>query len=156
MSLIHHLTQHAERGDSMMHPVECKIHGVLGHTYHELPLLMWEEAPGNPDHVRLALELEGFNLIEQSELSYFRALSGLRARLEPQGWQLLCHGACENVYPSPMLESMGSGEKAYRLTLGVPAKTSDLVSIFASGADMRPTTVRQQEEFYQRWLASLK
>lgn len=55
-----------------------------------------------------------------------------------------------------MIEAMGYGEEAYQLTLGKPARMQDLVSIFDSGDDLVPVTVRKQREFYDKWLRNLK
>jgi len=51
---------------------------------------------------------------------------------------------------------MGGGLKAYKLTLGQPAKTADLVHIFAEGADVIPAPVDLQQEYFQDWLDSVK
>lgn len=87
---------------------------------------------------------------------YFEALMRLRMKLEPQGVWLLCNGAVENVYPSAMARSMGSGLKAYKLTLGMQAKTEDLVPIFEESLGLPPASVETQRAFYQEWLKSLK
>jgi len=59
-------------------------------------------------------------------------------------------------YPSPMIEAMGYGEKAYRLTNGKPALTEDLVCIFDVGSDVTPSTVDQQQNYYETWLETLR
>jgi hypothetical protein len=55
-----------------------------------------------------------------------------------------------------MIRSMGSGEQAYRLRLGHPARMEDLVEIFASNPEVVPASVGEQEEFYRKWLESLR
>jgi hypothetical protein len=118
------------------------------------PLHLWEEASGDSDEVRLTLLYPG-GKAEARGANFFRALQSIRRGLEPNGVRLRCLGACRDVYPSPMIEDMGPAEKAYRLTMGRPARTEDLVSIFSSGPDIDPASVDEQEAYYQHWLASL-
>lgn len=86
---------------------------------------------------------------------FFEALCGIRQQLEVDGVIPLCYGASLNVFPSPMARGMGGGLKAYRLTLGVPARAADLVHIFGEGPDVDPASVEAQAKFYDGWLASL-
>ena len=69
---------------------------------------------------------------------------------------LVCNGASINVYPSAMITDMGSGEKAYRHTLGRRALMTDLVDIFDTDSGLVPSTVDSQRAFHSQWLASLK
>jgi hypothetical protein len=119
-------------------------------------LLRWDEAPEDADKVKVALTYEAVTLESWSEDGYFRALCDIRRQLESQEALLICYGSSENVYPSPMIEAMGYGEKAYRLTMGRPALNSDLVCIFDVGSDIIPSTVDQQQNFYNSWLGSLQ
>jgi hypothetical protein len=75
--------------------------------------------------------------------------------LEKENLLLHCYGASRNVYPSAMMRGMGTGDKAYKLHMGQPAKQEDIVSLFDTGPDVLPTTVADQEEYYERWLSSL-
>lgn len=118
-------------------------------------LRLWDESPFDEDSVQLELALDGETFTATSERGYFHALCGIRSELEAIGVMPLCVGACENVYPSPMIESMGCGEKAYQLTLGCQAKSADLVSIFDPLIDANPVSVHQQQSFYERWIKSL-
>ncbi|MDB5105337.1 MAG: hypothetical protein JWP91_3026 [Fibrobacteres bacterium] len=115
----------------------------------------WEESPSDNDSVMLQLKVSDGDFSSTAE-DYFSALVEIRRQLEKHGRMLVAYGASLNVYPSPMSRSMGTGEKAYKLTLGLQAKTSDLVSIFESGPDVNPSTVEEQEEFFRKWLQSLK
>ena len=56
-----------------------------------------------------------------------------------------------------MILSMGTGELAYRLSIGKPALNEDLVNIFDEplGNDI-PSTVEEQKEYYKAWLMSLR
>lgn len=114
----------------------------------------WEETE-EEDKVRLELRLAGQRYEAVSD-DFFSAMASIRAELEREGWRLWNYGSSKNVFPSPMSRSMGGGTKAYRLKSGEPAKASDLVSIFDSGPDIIPSTVAEQEAFYQAWLESLR
>ena len=116
-------------------------------------LLVFEEVPGNPELVKLTLQFNGRE-ISGIEDDYFLAMYAIRRVLEQEGALLRCYGACKNVYPSGMSRSMGGGVKAYKLTLGSPAKIADLVSIFDTGPDVVPVTVAEQEDFFKRWIKS--
>jgi hypothetical protein len=86
----------------------------------------------------------------------FEALRALRRTLEAEDMRLLCAGARIDVYPSGMSRSMSAGRKAYVLRLGSPARTDDLVDIFAHAASEEVGTVEQQEQYYKNWVASLR
>jgi hypothetical protein len=119
-------------------------------------ILRWDEAPEDFEQVKLRLEFGNKSLEVRTKDGYFRALCALREQIESSGMLLECYGGSENVYPSPMIEAMGCAEKAYKQTLGRPALTADLVSIFDVGPDVIPSTVSQQREFHERWLKSLR
>jgi hypothetical protein len=119
-------------------------------------LLRWDESPEDSDQVLLRLIAGDLAVEARDQRGYFQALCTLRMQLEARGLLLICLGAVENVFPSPMIESMGYGEKAYQLTLGKPALAGDLVSVFDLGHGLVPATVKQQREFYDSWLKSLK
>ena len=115
---------------------------------------IWEIAPEDSQNVRLGLSMLD-NRIEKIEYDYFTAMQHIRLELEAEGIRLCCYGASKNVYPSPMSIDMGRGKKAYKLTMGQHAKTSDLVSIFDNGPDVEPATVDEQKAFREAWGASL-
>jgi hypothetical protein len=141
---------------SASEPIACNA-PILSPAGKEMAtLLRWDEAPGDSDQVLLHLESGGLILEAQEQRGYFQALCSLRSQLEAGGRLIVCYGAVENVFPSPMIEAMGYGEKAYQLTLGKPALTQDLVSIFDFRDDLIPATVQKQREFYDKWLRSLK
>jgi len=94
--------------------------------------------------------------IESEADDFFDAFCQIRLKLEQHGLIPLCYGASLNVFPSGMSRSMGSGLRAYRLTVGRQALTGDLVSIFDSGPDVIPASVANQKEYFDSWLASLK
>src|SRR5258708_5303425 len=81
---------------------------------------LWEESPEDPDLVRLELHFAG-EVLTAVAGTFFDALTDIRRLLEGRGLRPRCFGASRDVYPSPMIRSMGSGEKAYRLKVGCPA-----------------------------------
>ena len=93
--------------------------------------------------------------ISASGLDFFEALLSLRRQLEQESTFLLVYGASRSVWPSGMTRSMGSGSRAYRITLGKPALGKDMVSIFESGPDVEPATIAEQERYRDEWFASL-
>lgn len=120
------------------------IHGYLSVT----------EFDDRDDWLLLRLEFSG-DAIEVRTSSCWDGLNSIRQQLEEQSIIPVCYGASENVHASGMSASMGRGDRAYKLTLGVAGRTADLVGIFEAGPDVRPATVAQQAAFYERWLASL-
>lgn len=103
----------------------------------------------------VAAPYKGRTMSGMSDRGYFDALRKVRISLEQEGALLHCFGASEDVYPSPMRESMGPVLEAYCVRLGQQARSSDLVDIFDSDPTVRPATVEQQELFHQKWLAGL-
>ena len=116
---------------------------------------LWEISPTNENMVRLVLST-GDKVFTADADSYFDALILIRHDLEEIGLRPKCVGASLNVYPSGMSRSMGTGDKAYRLTLGLQAKMRDLVDIFDVDPMRDPVSVADQEKFYDEWLNSLK
>jgi hypothetical protein len=102
----------------------------------------------------LTLEMESERLRAQ-ESDYFGALAKIREELDRRGLRPVCYGASRNVFPSGMARDMGAGLKAYKMTLGQPALTKDLVGIFDNGPDVDPVSVEEQERFHRSWLNSL-
>lgn len=94
-------------------------------------------------------------VIIQNDVTFFEALVKIRIKLEQNGIKLFCQGCRKNVYPSPMMLAMGSGDKAYVLTLGRQAKMSDMVSIFEKCEFEEYATVKEQRAFYEKWIKSL-
>jgi hypothetical protein len=102
----------------------------------------------------LTLQFDGRTTSATAD-DYFEAMCQLRQLLEVEGIRLHCYGASRNVYPSRMARDMGRGLKAYKMTMGQPAKQTDLVSIFASDADVQTATVEEQRAYFRTWLKSL-
>lgn len=136
-------------------PVEHLIELVDDITTRQARLICRSEASADRDRYLLSIDLGGERVASSSTRSCFDALRQLRLQLEARGILVRCNGSCENVYPSPMIEEMGDGDRAYRLSLGKPAALADLVDIFALSDLAAPATIASQEAFYQRWLRSL-
>jgi hypothetical protein len=85
---------------------------------------------------------------------YFDALIQVRKALEIENAFLLVYGASKNGWPSAMARSMGGGLLAYKMTMGKPALTADLVEIFSSSPDVQPCTVAEHESYKDEWFSS--
>jgi hypothetical protein len=107
------------------------------------------------DAVRLELNLEGRSFIADSVYGYFDAMSSIRSMIEPDGHRLLCFGASKHVHPSGMSASMGTGDKAFRLTIGKRASMSDLLDIFDADDSVVPATLQEQRDYLEEWLRSV-
>ena len=116
---------------------------------------LYPECAADDACVFIALSVADQIYTEKAE-NFFEALQKIRIKLENDQIQIMCNGAAENVYPSPMQRSMGYGDMAYRLTLGKPAKLEDAIEIFDCDNGLTCTTVRKQYAFYVKWLESLK
>ena len=129
-----------------------------GSSLDELTLYWGDEGLENEDLVMVKIESEDF-FFEASGDTYFDALESIRLQIEEKnGGVLQCYGAVKNVYPSPMIRSMGEGRKAYFLKLGHQAKMDDIVDIFDVPDDLLKceyATVEEQENFYSDWIESL-
>jgi len=86
---------------------------------------------------------------------YFEAMCQIRNALETDGWRPICYGSSRNVYPSGMARDMGRGLRAYKLELGRRGALTDLVSIFDCGPDVQPSSVEEQERFWNEWRRSI-
>ncbi|MGY4313770.1 hypothetical protein [Bradyrhizobium sp. JR3.5] len=124
---------------------------IGGHNDESALFTLFEER----DDCRLRCEYRD-KTVERTATDFFQALCDVRGLLAKDGLIPFCYGASLNVYPSGMARDMGQGLKAYKLTVGRQAKMSDLVEIFASGADVIPVSVAAQERFFHEWLASLR
>lgn len=133
---------------------KVKIQDINGNLV-EIDLKIFEEWNENADNVAISFIYNGNNYFASHE-NYFEALIIIRNQLEKDNLQICCNGASQNVYPSPMLLSMGSGQKAYRLTIGKQALNKDIIDIFEYDGSHKYTTVSKQKAFYKKWLESLK
>lgn len=102
------------------------------------------------ENYQLKLKMDD-KIIGSEGKNYFDALINLRKKLEADNIMLLCKGCSKNVYPSPMILSMGDAIKAYELTIGKQAHTSDLVNIFESCRYEEYASIEEQYHFYETW-----
>ncbi|MCX6118115.1 MAG: hypothetical protein NT027_11280 [Proteobacteria bacterium] len=118
-------------------------------------LVMWEcSSKDEEDQVCLDLALADQTVSATAE-TFFEALTEVRKSLEVLELKPVCLGARKDVYPSPMILHMGDGDKAYRMKMGQQALMEHLVSIFDPDPDRSPSSVAEQEAYYQEWLKSL-
>lgn len=94
----------------------------------------------------------GIQLVSKMKLLF----QALRQHLEEQHIQVMCNGAAVNVYPSTMQLSIGVGRLAYKLYIGKPAKTEDIVDIFEYDENLKFVGIEDQFNYYISWLKSLK
>lgn len=106
------------------------------------------------ENVKIVLKIGDTFIAKQSD-NYFEALIKIRRKLEKRKIKLLCKGCCTNVYPSGMLLGMGSGRKAYVLTIGKQAKKDSLVDIFEPCKIEEYATVDEQYSFFNAWCDSI-
>ncbi len=104
--------------------------------------------------VLIELTFSGRKFSSKSE-NFFSALQALREELERKNIQILCNGAAKNIYPSPMQMSMGSGRKAYKLSIGQQAKNSDVVDIFDYDEELDFVNLDEQSKYYSECLKSI-
>ncbi len=90
--------------------------------------------------------------IEASASDYFEALAGVRLKLEPENLIPICYGASLDVFPSGMCRDMSAGLMAYRLKPRKSPDTQDLVCIFETGPEVKPSSVAEQRKFFEKWL----
>lgn len=104
------------------------------------------------------LEFQGLDgtmrCIEAGDL--FEALRKMRGEFENAGCLLLCAGSRPDINPSGMSRSMGGGRRAYILHRGQQATMSETVDIFDYAEPAVVGTTRQQLEYVQGWIESLK
>ena len=85
----------------------------------------------------------------------FDSVVELRKKLELKNIYLLCNASVINVYPSGMQKEFG-GTKAYKLQMGKQATLTDVVDIFDYDNELKIGSVKEQEEFYESWIESLR
>lgn len=112
------------------------------------------QAYENEEDVEVVLRNSDICISKKAD-NYFEALIGIRRELEKKGIKLLCKGCCRNVYPSAMILEMGSGEKAYSLTMGKQARMDSLVNIFEECKIEEYASIDEQYKFFQKWLTSI-
>ncbi|TMV50631.1 hypothetical protein FE783_08015 [Paenibacillus mesophilus] len=117
-------------------------------------LILYEEAPDDEDMVLVETNVMGKEMKFKSE-NFFSALLALRRQLEKENIQIVCNGSAKCVYPSRMQLSMGSGRKAYKLSMGQQAKISNVVDIFDCDERFEFVDIDKQSKYYAEWLNSV-
>ncbi len=125
---------------------EYKIR-LVGGTEEELGILLVSTTNGICD-LRFRYRLES---LEARAPDCFDAFCKIRLLLERDSLSPYCYGASLNVYPSGMCRDMGEGLVAYRLQLGKESNRNDLVGIFDQGDDVIPSSVENQQRFFDEW-----
>lgn len=117
-------------------------------------LELFEEAPENQDMVRIDIMINEhkINCIDEN---FFKALLDVRRELEKLGLLIICNGAAENVYPSPMQLSMGTGRTAYKQSLKQQARAVDIVDIFEYDESLKIVDIETQLMYHKEWLKSI-
>ena len=106
------------------------------------------------DEIKLKIEIERTIYSSKSD-NIFDSVVELRKKLELKNIYLLCNASVINVYPSGMQKEFG-GTKAYKLQMGKQATLSDVVDIFDYDSELKIGSVKEQEEFFESWIESLR
>ena len=106
------------------------------------------------DEINLKIEIERAIYFSKSD-NIFDSVLELRKKLELKNIYLLCNASAINVYPSGMQKEFG-GTKAYKLQMGKQAALSDVVDIFDYDNGLKIGSVKEQEEFYENWIAKFE
>ena len=106
------------------------------------------------DEINLKIEIERTIYFSKSD-NIFDSVVELRKKLELNNIYLLCNASAINVYPSGMQKEFG-GTKAYKLQMGKQALLIDVVDIFDYDSELKIGSVKEQEEFFENWIESLR
>ena len=106
------------------------------------------------DEINLKIEIERAIYFSKSD-NIFDSVVELRKKLELNNIYLLCNASVINVYPSGMQKEFG-GTKAYKLQMGKQAILIDVVDIFDYDSELKIGSVKEQEEFFENWIKSLR
>ena len=106
------------------------------------------------DEINLKIEIERTIYFSKSD-NIFDSIVELRKKLESKDIYLLCNASVVNIYPSPMQKDFG-GTKAYKLQMRKQATLSDVVDIFDYDSELKIGSVKEQEEFFESWIESLR
>ena len=106
------------------------------------------------DEINLKIEIERTIYFSKSD-NIFDSVVELRKKLELNNIYLLCNASVINVYSSGMQKEFG-GTKAYKLQMGKQATLNDVVDIFDYDNGLKIGSVKEQEEFYENWIESLR
>ncbi len=116
-----------------------------------ISLYLYDEAEENPQKIKIVFDKRSYIAD-----NYFDALILLRKDLESESMQLMCNGAAMEVYPSSMQLDMGCCRTGYVLHMSKPALNKDIVDLFEFDETLTLCDIKTQEEYYNKWLLSLK
>jgi hypothetical protein len=103
------------------------------------------------DEFVMSVEMPQIAILVKGEYC-FNTFQEFRDKLLNYGIGLKCHGSLLNVCQSPMASYT---ENIYVITMGKQALMKDMVNMFEYiDIDIFPTT-KEQNNFYQKWLASI-
>lgn len=104
------------------------------------------------DEIILTVSIDGITFSAHN-YGYFNAFQDLRDQLLQKGYGLKCAGANLNAVQS----SMASGtDMVYAVALGKQASLKELVSIYDYADISEFPDTKEQNEFFQLWIKSLK
>ena len=132
---------------------EVEHYKVILVSEHRSPQIAAARVHVDSEDCRIELSFDGHSL-EATGDDLFESFCRIREQLETRGALPKCYGAHLHAFPSGMSRDMGGGMLLYRLTLGTPALTKNLVHMFEADDDVVPSTVADQREFFDRWIGS--
>lgn len=90
-----------------------------------------------------------------NSVDIFGCLFNLREFLEEQGWNIVCYGSRIDSYAFGLARNMGGGARVYQLEMGIEPTRDNLTWILEK-TDVRSVgTIREQLEYYKKWLNSV-
>lgn len=99
---------------------------------------------------RVDLNVPNIGRFSQKDVSFFDALTKIRAKLEEKGVRLLCWAACRSAWPSRMQRDMGTGIEVHELLDQGISGPSHFIFEYAPPETVG--TVREQKEHAEQWL----
>lgn len=102
--------------------------------------------------IEMKVKMPGEEVRIYTGLDYYVCLGKVRADFP--NVKFLCKGAKVNVHTSRMSSQMSSGIVAYEVRWGEPADKRDIVNIFKYEDQNLTNDIREQAEYYRRWLQS--
>ena len=106
------------------------------------------------NEAQIILNYERKKLVQIAR-DFFEALCLIRLQLEAENTMILCNGSRYDAYPSGMSRQMSNGLALYINKLREPSKRQDLVNIFDYADADFISSVSEQQDFHNKWLASL-
>ena len=116
----------------------------------------WTENGRRRTECRITLSWAGGE-IQHIEGDFFYCFRQVRKQLSLHELYPVCYGASRRTIVTGMAVGMGLGQRVYKnVELGRFPQRSQLVHIFASGEDVEPTSVEEQDAFKREWVQSMR